>query len=275
MKFQKIMLLSLLIPCAIVSIHKPQSVRLIPNRRPISRPFAEAKQAIDTNNVEKIRALLKTNPDILNQTDKVGQTLLTLNIINRIQDDAPVNLTIFKLLLEAGASVKNPNDLILLTEKTGNSPREGSLEAMRLLLERGANINGVNQNKKTALIQAAQDGNVQAVKFILHQGSAATDLKKTTTSYLSILPKEITEIVSKYVINTNIKDNKGKTALDYAIQGYNFNEKASKDEGYLKTAYRDKTYKEMVDNVESAKKDYQEIINLLEPITDKEPAIAK
>lgn len=266
MNILKIMLLSLLIPSAIVSQEKKPFRLPRPFPRPISQPFAEAKQAILTGNVEKIRTLLRTNPDILKQTDNVGQTLLTWNIITGIRDITPINLTIFNLLLDSGISTKNPNYLTLLTSEAG---REGSLEAMRLLIEKGADINGLNSNKMTPLITAAQAGNLEAVKLLLRYGSArsASDLRRTQGSYLSLFPKELSKMVAQYGINPNIKDNEGKTALDHAIQGYDFNDKSSKNEWYLTKAYPNKTRKEMVDLVESQKKNYQEIIDLLKPIT--------
>lgn len=263
--------ISIFITNMMVSMDNSQPVGL--NRtegRPISQSFDEAKAAIQTNNVEKIRALLRTNPDILKQTDSVGQNLLILTIISGIRDKIPLNLTIFRLLLDAGISIKNPNYLTLLASEPG---RKGSIEAMHLLIEKGADINGIDNNKMTPLMMAAKYGNAEAVKLLLQYGLRpllTENLQENPGSYFRLLPADVTKkVLPQYAINTNIKNIHGQTALDLATIGLEFQEKLLKDEWYLTNAHPNKSRQEMVYLHESQKKDYQEIIDLLKPITSK------
>ena len=104
---------------------------------------------------------------------------------NNGRDTGEVEETI-QLLIDAGA---DPNLL-----SRGIRPLHeavfgdwGSPTSVRVLLSRGADINATNENGQTALIVAAQHGEVECLRLLLEAGA-----------------------------NRTLKDNRGKIALDYA-----------------------------------------------------------
>ena len=84
----------------------------------------------------------------------------------------------------------------------------------------GAQINCVNDSGQTALIVAANQGNNDIIKVLLGGVAAATRLRKkeTTSTYFGLLPLELAQKVDTYNngLDPDIKDRRGKTALDYA-----------------------------------------------------------
>lgn len=73
-----------------------------------------------------------------------------------------------KLLIEKGANVNykdsNGQTPLILASITG------SIEEIALLLKAGADINGVDINNSTALIHASAKGNLLTVKYLIDQG---------------------------------------------------------------------------------------------------------
>ena len=62
--------------------------------------------------------------------------------------------------------------------------RAGSMEAVRLLLKRGANINATNQDGRTALLEAAQPRFTQLVAYLLQKGANPAIYSKSRSSAL-------------------------------------------------------------------------------------------
>ncbi|CCG52957.1 Protein of unknown function containing ankyrin repeat signature [Flavobacterium indicum GPTSA100-9 = DSM 17447] len=73
-----------------------------------------------------------------------------------------------KLLIEKGANVNykdsNGQTPLILASITGN------IEEIALLLKAGADINGVDMNNSSALIHASAEGNLLTVKYLVDQG---------------------------------------------------------------------------------------------------------
>ncbi|KAJ3113861.1 hypothetical protein HK100_001866 [Physocladia obscura] len=118
-----------------------------------------------------------------NQANKDGQTTLHLWV-----DSATVNSNEICGILDLGANV-NARD------KHGNYPltlaasNKSEIQVLKMLVERGAEINVKNQQKKTALQLALAQNDIQKAEFLLHCGA-----------------------------NIEIQDHKGYTALHYVIR---------------------------------------------------------
>jgi hypothetical protein len=101
-------------------------------------------------------------------------------------------------------------------------------ESIRLLLHYHANPNlKVATSANTALMFAARQGNVEAVKELLQgstsavAGAALYTLRSNTSNYLSWLPAELRDEISRYRIiatDTTLTNKNGETAYDIAGQ---------------------------------------------------------
>lgn len=168
---------------------------------------------------------------------------------------------IAKLLLDRGANHNYAN-------KKGDTPLIIGVwdpEIVKLLLKTNVNINAQNNEGKTALMQiSGMNYNIDTIKQLLFSGPQHAPVARKeaagNNSYLTILPPEIAEIVAQYgKADPNIKDNKGKTALDYAQEAYEI------------MIDRIKTTKEIARKqlFQDASNELLEIINLLKSLTKK------
>lgn len=78
------------------------------------------------------------------------------------------NTKAVKLLIEKNANINykdnNGNTPLMLASISGN------VEEIKILLEAGANINETDINNNTALIHAAAGGNILTVKYLIEKG---------------------------------------------------------------------------------------------------------
>lgn len=195
---------------------------------------------LDPFDIELIKLLLSkgANPNYANY---FGQTPLMLA--------AERSAEFAKLLLENGANVnardQEGNTALIRAAEWGNA------DSIKLLLSTGTNPNLVGRDGKTALMYAIGSGNIESVKLLLsyssHKLAPQIRQEEGRKSYFSLLPPEIAHKVTEFVsIDPNVKDNKGKTALDYA-------------EAKLNDIWRS----------DKEKSNWKEIIDLLKPITKK------
>lgn len=255
MNVSKFLLVLLSIVFVTISMHRP--VRLTPVTKPapavpapVSLAFEDAQNAIASGNLPELKRILKQNPHVITQTDKSSQYPYPLLTWAAGQDR--INLDVIKLLIEAGSNIHDPSIINAITSTRDGNPRPGSLETIQLLLNHGFDINSRDSNNATLLIKAAKSGNLDAVKLLLKYDlstSHASTLRreKDNTSYFSLLPPDLTQKIAQHgKIDANIKEIKGKTALDFA-------EQALQQTG-LKSRWPN----------------YQAIVNLLRPITKRQ-----
>ena len=85
------------------------------------------------------------------------------------------NLEIVRLLLERGAEVnikdKNRQTPLLMLEDNLEEDDQNSLAILRLLIAKGANVNERNEEKKTVLMMACIEENLKAVEILLKAGA--------------------------------------------------------------------------------------------------------
>ena len=137
-------------------------------------------EAAATGRVERVRALLIQNPELIHAWSPDGWTALHLNFNH---------LDVAKLLIDAGANL-NLNS----KNKLNATPLQGAaannwLELARLYLAHGANVNSRNEEGTNPLAEAAGNGFLDFAKLLIEKGA-----------------------------NVNQKDDNGKTPLTIAIE---------------------------------------------------------
>lgn len=169
------------------------------------------------------------------------------------------NNEIIKLLIQNGANLN-------IQDSQGGTPLhyyishvyQASPEIIKLMVEYGADINIQNKGGKTPLMLAAYWGNVPTVRLLINgiqetQGLEQIGIQHDKT-YFSLLPTEIRKITFEHLkmrADPNITDTNGNTALSLAIKF--LEEMLAHPNGYQ--------------DVDQRIRNYEEIINILEPIT--------
>lgn len=102
------------------------------------------------------------------------------NAINAVAEDgfSPLGLTAFfghleaaRLLIEHGANVNKASENKMKVMPLHSAVAGQHLEISRLLLERGAQVNVAQQDGFTPLIEAAQNGQMEMVELLLAHGA--------------------------------------------------------------------------------------------------------
>lgn len=142
----------------------------------------------------------------------------------------------------------------------------GDVEVIKELIAYGADVEIKDKFGYTLLMKAAQDGLVNVVRLLLEGTPVHTEQLKEISkpgqkTYLSLLPPDLQAITFGYIrgikADPNIKNYKGNTALDLAIES-------------LKNLIDDqKDYPNLNIHTDADQKirSYQQIIDILAPIT--------
>jgi hypothetical protein len=95
-----------------------------------------------------------------------------------------------------------------------------NIEVAKFIIANGADINA-NSAMGTPLMAAVVKGNIEIVKLLLdkHANVNSTDANKTTALLYASMFKnyEIARLLVKAKADPDFKDNKGNSAIDYAI----------------------------------------------------------
>jgi ankyrin repeat protein len=137
-------------------------------------------EAAATGQLERVRELLKKNPELIHAYSPDGWTPLHLNF---------GNVEIAKLLIDSGADINSIAHNKLVATPLQGAVVNKSIEVGRLLLARGANVNPRNDDGGNPLHEAAGDGQIEFAKLLLDHGA-----------------------------NINAKDYKGNTPLAIALE---------------------------------------------------------
>jgi ankyrin repeat protein len=121
-------------------------------------------EAAATSRVERVRELLKEQPDLIHAYSTDGWTALYLNF---------GNLDIVKLLLDNGADINaiSKNGFVA-------TPLQGSVVMKnstlgKLLLDRGANVSPRGEGGTSPLQEAAGSGQIEFARLLLERGADA------------------------------------------------------------------------------------------------------
>jgi ankyrin repeat protein len=115
-------------------------------------------------------------------------------------------LPIVKLLLDRGANINartNHRHTALTLASIG-----GYLSTVKLLLDRGANINARIYSGTTPLIFAAWQGHLPVVKLLINRGANTSELNTTNEN----INENMKNAIMKHII---MKNNAGRTILKY------------------------------------------------------------
>lgn len=131
-----------------------------------------------SGSVEQVKALMKSEPNCINQKNKDGYTPLILACY-RSNNDVAV------FLIENGAIIdeNSPMGTALMAAVV-----KGNIEMADLLLKKKANVNSFDANGTSSLIYAVQFNNVEILRLLL-----------------------------EYKADKTHKDNDGKTAFEHAV----------------------------------------------------------
>ncbi|WP_427110300.1 ankyrin repeat domain-containing protein [Lysinibacillus xylanilyticus] len=180
-------------------------------------------QAVENNDLEKVQEILQDSSYPINETNDKGETpLLIATHENYIE--------VAKLLIEAGADINlqdNIQDSAYLY-----AGAQGKTEILKYMIEHAEpNQNIVNRYGGNALIPAAEKGHLNNVKLLLLDGKADIDhqnnfgytalIEAVALTDGSVLYQQIVQELLAHNANKELRDNSGKTALDYAKEmGY-------------------------------------------------------
>lgn len=171
---------------------------------------------VQNGNISKAEELLKNGADI-NAQNSNGATALMTAVYNN-------DISMVKMLMKY-----NPN--VNIQDKSKNSPflyagARGYLDILKLIYKKADTRNVVNIYGGNALIPACEKGHLETVIFLLENTDInvnhINNLSWTALLEVTILGndnknyQEIVKVLLKHGADKNIKDNSGKTALDYA-----------------------------------------------------------
>ena len=189
--------------------------------------------AFDKDYTEIVKLLLEKGADA-NAKNKNGETLL-----HRAVGEG--HLVVVKLLLEKGADIhaKDSSDSTPLHMRVGRRMRESIvfgaplhavkeykeeeyMEVVKLLLEKGANVNVQDIHGRTPLYWAAQNGYTEIVKLLLEKGADvnARDNDGNTPLHWAVgaCDLEIVKLLLEKGANENHQDNNSITPLHSAVK---------------------------------------------------------
>ena len=142
-------------------------------------PELDIFEAAATGQTERVRELLKKDPDLVNAFAPDGFYPLGLAIFFGHMETAT-------LLMTSGAEVNMAakNDLKVMPLHAAASSKQ--LDAARMLIKRGANVNAAHQAGYTALHAVAATGQLEFAELLLVSGAdvnAKTDMGKTALAF--------------------------------------------------------------------------------------------
>lgn len=180
-------------------------------------------QAVQQHNVEQVRTLLKQGYANIDETNDKGETPLLLATHANDVDIA-------KLLIDAGADVNKQDNIQDSAYLYAGA--QGKTDILAYMLAHAKTSEDVyNRYGGNTLIPAAEKGHIDNVKLLLADGRVNMDhqnnfgytalIEAVALTDGSKLYQDIVNVLLNYGANTELRDNNGKTALDYAKErGY-------------------------------------------------------
>lgn len=203
----------------------------------------EIHEAVNTNDVAKVRKLLEADLRLMNDQDAEGRTPLHLAVRNSCKEmvrfflalNATVNVRdrlgetpLHSAIRTAGTEVV---ELLLLCkadvsarDNKGQTPLHWAVmnsrrDVVKSLLASRADVNARDKNGVTPLHLAAHQNNGDLVKMLLSRKADvnAKDNQGITPIHLSSIreSKDVTELLVAHKADINSKDGRGRTTLDH------------------------------------------------------------
>jgi uncharacterized protein len=95
--------------------------------------------------------------------------------------------------------------------------KKGSLEDVKTLLEKGADLHAKDQNGLTVLVYAVLSGNVELVKHLVNRGAGVNARDEDGSTALMVASRlgnvDVMTLLADHGADVNVKGNDGKTAL--------------------------------------------------------------
>lgn len=180
-------------------------------------------QAVENNDLERVEEILQDSAYPVNETNEKGETPLLIATHKNYVEVA-------KRLIDAGADV-NQQDRIQDSAYL-YAGAQGKTEILKYMIDHAEpNQTIVNRYGGNALIPAAEKGHLDNVKLLLEDGKVDIDhqnnfgytalIEPVALTDGSSLYQQIVQELLAYNANKELRDNQGKTALDYAKEkGY-------------------------------------------------------
>ena len=228
----------------VITLSLPEPIAVVPAKPSVATiPLIEA---VKTNDLEKVRALLASAPEQIKTTDEKGLTALywaamkgSAEVVSElISHGAEVNakskgdrtplhqavrkgsLASVQLLLENKADV-NAIDRAKVTPLIESTMRQTNIGIIKLLLKYKADVNAVDTFGASALWGAAQNGNGEMVKILMEAGADVNARSKLGgyTVLMAALDKcsiDTIELLLTKKPDLVVEDEEGNAALDRA-----------------------------------------------------------
>jgi len=167
-----------------------------------------------------VQHYIKKNPELVHSRDKEGRTPLIYAAQLKAENIA-------QLLIEHGADV-NATDTTTQSSALMWAALYGSLDTMRMLFARGAQVNTRNRSGTTPLMRAIYlggKGSLETVKVLVEEGKADvnfTDAMGTTPLVSALAHRtfvDIAEYLLQHGADVTIPNNNGQKASDFARAG--------------------------------------------------------
>jgi ankyrin repeat protein len=174
-------------------------------------PGDEIHKAVIKGNLNRVVALLKDHPDLLESKDNLGRTPLNEAVCHN-------QLEIAELLLANGADV-NARDGYGHTPLIQAQWVNDHDKMMRLLLAKGADVNLADKWKMTALAYAAKQGQLEDAKILIANDANVNVVTGESPLYFAVIGthSEMVKLLLENGADANYRV-RGFTAMYYANQ---------------------------------------------------------
>ncbi len=193
-------------------------------------------KAAERGDLELVKALLDKGADV-NATDVDGSTLLmraagagNANLVKLLINrgaDADAETYVGQMAIDMAADNGNLETLRLLIKRDGRltgalliAAGRGHTDAVKLLLDKGADVNAGDQWGQTALMIAAGTGRLEMVRLLLATGAEVnTQSKKGNTALMYAAGdghSQVVQLLLENGANVHVKNGEGWTAEMFA-----------------------------------------------------------
>jgi len=174
---------------------------------------AEIHDAVKHGDLDRVKLILTSNPNLIDTPDIIGHTPLSLSATYAYWD-------IFQYLLEAGANVNiitKSNTTIAHSVCQHNRP-----DMLELLLQKGASPClkiGDIYGEYTPMLRAVQRGCKDVIAYLLDNGSSPDESTREGWNALHLAAKcghrHLYGLLIEKGVSLDKKDNDGKTPMEY------------------------------------------------------------